>query len=109
MGGGGGGGGNDNWGGGGSGSDGITAPGGTPTGNENPVPARVRILNPARRREFTGNSAMVTNMRTKCVVEALSLGGGPTSVMRSGVPKLMCISWHCKGVCFKDCDRNHST
>jgi hypothetical protein len=59
-----------NGGGGDSVSGGTTAPGGAPTGNENPVPAQVRIINPARRREFTGNSAMATNMRTRRVTDA---------------------------------------
>jgi hypothetical protein len=81
-------------GGGGSGSGGNTAPGCATTGNENPVPARVRIRNPARRREFTVNSVMATNMRTRRVTEALTLDGDPPSVMSTGAPKLMCVSWH---------------
>jgi hypothetical protein len=96
-------------GGGGSGSSGTTSPGGATTGNANLVPVRVRIRNPARRRDFTGNSAMATNMLTRRVAEALTLGVDPPSVMRSGAPKLMCVSWYCKGVCFEDCNRDHST
>jgi hypothetical protein len=51
---------------------------------------------------------MVTNMRTRRVTEALALGGDPPSVVHSGVPKLMCVSWYCKGLCFEYCDRDHS-
>jgi hypothetical protein len=87
---------------GGSGSGGTKPPGGAPTGNVNPVPVRVRIRNPARRREFTSNSAMATDMRTRRVAEALALGGDPPLVMHSGVPTLLCVLWHCKGVCFED-------
>jgi hypothetical protein len=76
------------------GGKGTTAAGRSTTGNEIPAPVRVRIRNPARRREFSGNSAMATSMRTKRVAEALALGGDPSSVIRSGVPKLMCLSWH---------------
>jgi hypothetical protein len=47
-------------------------------------------------------------MRTRRVADALAVNGDPSSVLRSGVPKLMCVSWHCKGVCFDDCDRDHS-
>jgi hypothetical protein len=48
-------------------------------------------------------------MRTRSVAEALALGGDPPLVVHSGEPKLMCVYWHCKGVCFDDCDRDHST
>jgi hypothetical protein len=94
---------------GGGGGGGHAAPGGAPTGNGNPAPFRVRIRNPARRHEFTGNSPLATHMRTIRVAEALVLGGDPPSVVRSGEPKFMCVSWHFKGVCFEDCYRDHST
>jgi hypothetical protein len=98
--GGGGGGGSGGGGGGSIGGNGTTPPGRSTTGNETPAPVRVRIRNPSLRREFTGNSALATNMRTRRVAEALALGGHPPSVVRSGVPKLMCVSWHFKGLCF---------
>jgi hypothetical protein len=90
------------------GRNGTTAPGRSTTDNKTPAPVRVRIRNPARRREFTGNSAMAAKMSTRRVAEAFALGGDPPAVVRSGLPKLMCVSWHCKGLCFEDCDRDHS-
>jgi hypothetical protein len=51
---------------------------------------------------------MTTNMRTRRLEKALALGGDPPSVECSGLPKLLCVSWHCKGLLFEDCDRDHS-
>jgi hypothetical protein len=87
---------------------GGTAPGGSTAGYGNPATARVWIRNPARHCDFTGNSPLATNIQTRCVAEALVLGGDPPSVVCSGEPKLMCVFWNGKGICFNDCDREHS-
>jgi hypothetical protein len=83
------------------------------TGNGNPTPVRVMIRNPARRREFTDNSPLVRNMRTRRVAKPLALDGGPSLAAHLRWYTMgslsSCVPWHCKGICFEDCDRDHST
>jgi hypothetical protein len=75
----------------GIGDNGTTAHGRSTTGNETPAPVRVRIRNPARCCEFTGNSAMATNMRTRRVTDR-GLGQRPTfSSTQWGTQADVCI------------------
>jgi hypothetical protein len=70
--------------------------------------ARARIRNPARKREFTGTTAFAANVRTRRIADAMVLAGNPPTVARDGSTKLTCVSWHAKGMCFDDCERDHA-
>jgi hypothetical protein len=74
------------------GGGGSAAPGGVATCNGKPSSVRARIHSTSRCREFTGNSPYATNIRTRCVAEAIVLGGNPPSVVRNGEPNIMCVS-----------------
>jgi hypothetical protein len=68
----------------------------------------VRDCNPVRKREFTGSTPLEVNVKTRRIFEAIALAGNPPTVNREGGTKLTCVSWHAKGMCFEDCDRDHS-
>jgi hypothetical protein len=36
------------------------------------------------------------------------LAGDPPTINRDGSTKLTCISWHAKGMCFDDYERDHA-
>jgi hypothetical protein len=36
------------------------------------------------------------------------LAGDPPTVNRDESTKLTCVSWHAKGMCFDDCERDHA-
>jgi hypothetical protein len=36
------------------------------------------------------------------------LAGDPPTFNRDGSTKLTCVSWHAKGMCFDDCERDHA-
>jgi hypothetical protein len=69
---------------------------------------RARVRNPARNREFTGSSPLAVNVRIRRIFEAIALAGDPPIVNRNGSAELTCVSWHAKGMCFEDCDRDHT-
>jgi hypothetical protein len=74
-----------------------------------PLPAtRARVSNPTRKREFTGTTAFAVNVRSRRIAEVMVLAGDPPTVNRDGSTKLTCVSWHAKGMCFDDCERDHA-
>jgi hypothetical protein len=85
----------------------LGAPAGGSLGS--PLPsARARIRNPARKREFTGTTAFTANVKTRRIAKAMVLAVNPPTVNRDGNTKLTCVSWHAKGMCFDDCERDHA-
>jgi hypothetical protein len=83
---------------------GIT-PGAAPAGAGGARDIPRRVQNSGRDPRLTGTNPLGNNVRTRTMREAIALGGDPPRVTRSGREMPTCLSWHCKGTCFANCDR----
>jgi hypothetical protein len=99
--------GNNNGGGGGTGGGPSRMAGSDGGATTNTPATRNRVRNPAQHRAFTGSSPLAVNIRNRRIFEVTALAGDPPTLNQNGSAKLTCVSWHAKGMCFEDCDRDH--
>jgi hypothetical protein len=65
-----------------------------------------QVRNPSREACFVGNTSLARNVRSKAVATAIAdAGSQPPDVTGAGITGPMCVSWHAKGQCFKNCLR----
>jgi hypothetical protein len=74
----------------------------------NPPATHVMVRKSAQKREFTGSVPLSVNVCTLRIFEAISLAGDPPTTNRDGGTTLTCVSWHAKGVCFEEYDRDNA-
>jgi hypothetical protein len=65
-----------------------------------------QVRNPVRQACSVGNTPLGRNVRSKAIASAIAdAGAPPPMVVRAGVTGPLCVSWHAKGQCFKNCPR----
>jgi hypothetical protein len=58
--------------------------------------------------QYANGNSLAVNVRSRQIAEAIALAGDTPTVNRDGGTNLTCVSWHAKGMCFDDCDRDHA-